>query len=63
MEEIFRICDKISVLRDGRFVGERVIARTDFDEVVHMMVGREIGDRFRAAPYSRGRAPAGGWAG
>ena len=46
MEEIFRICDKISVLRDGRFVGERVIAHTDFDEVVHMMVGREIGDRF-----------------
>ena len=46
MEEIFRICDKISVLRDGRFVGERVIAHTDFDEVVRMMVGREIGDRF-----------------
>jgi ribose transport system ATP-binding protein len=46
MEEIFRICDKISVLRDGRFVGERVIAQTGFDEVVHMMVGREIGDRF-----------------
>lgn len=46
MEEIFRICDKISVLRDGRFVGERVIADTGFDEVVRMMVGREIGDRF-----------------
>ncbi|OHX20949.1 sugar ABC transporter ATP-binding protein [Chromobacterium sphagni] len=46
MEEIFRICDRISVLRDGCFVGERAIAATDFDEVVRMMVGREIGDRY-----------------
>ncbi|GAB7126125.1 ribose ABC transporter ATP-binding protein RbsA [Silvimonas sp. JCM 19000] len=46
MEEIFRICDKISVLRDGHFVGERVIAQTSFDEVVKLMVGRELGDRF-----------------
>ncbi|GAA5785084.1 ribose import ATP-binding protein RbsA [Chitiniphilus shinanonensis] len=46
MEEIFRICDKISVLRDGQFVGERVIAETGFDEIVRLMVGRELGDRF-----------------
>ncbi|XLM19728.1 sugar ABC transporter ATP-binding protein, partial [Chromobacterium piscinae] len=53
MEEIFRVCDSISVLRDGCFVGERAIARTDFDEVVRMMVGREIGERYpkrEAAP-------------
>ncbi|MGA7816013.1 sugar ABC transporter ATP-binding protein [Caballeronia sp.] len=46
MEEIFRICDKISVLRDGRFVGERAIAQTGFDEIVRLMVGRELGERF-----------------
>lgn len=46
MEEIFRVCDKISILRDGCFVGERNIADTGFDEVVRLMVGREIGDRF-----------------
>lgn len=48
MEEIFRVCDKISVLRDGQFVGERVIAHTSFDEIERLMVGREIGDRFPA---------------
>ncbi|KAF1021701.1 MAG: Ribose import ATP-binding protein RbsA [Paracidovorax wautersii] len=48
MGEIFQICDKISVLRDGHFVGERVIAQTGFDEIVHLMVGREIGERFPA---------------
>ncbi|WP_321962217.1 sugar ABC transporter ATP-binding protein [Paraburkholderia sp. J7] len=46
MEEIFRVCDKISVLRDGHFVGERPIRETDFDEIVRLMVGREIGERF-----------------
>ncbi|QZA82013.1 sugar ABC transporter ATP-binding protein [Deefgea piscis] len=46
MEEIFKVCDKISVLRDGQFVGEREIVKTNFDEIVRMMVGREIGDRF-----------------
>ncbi|HSC80703.1 MAG TPA: sugar ABC transporter ATP-binding protein [Chitinolyticbacter sp.] len=46
MEEIFKICDKISVLRDGSFVGERVIAETGFDEIVKLMVGRELGERF-----------------
>jgi ribose transport system ATP-binding protein len=46
MEEIFKICDKVSVLRDGHFVGERVVAQTGFDEIVKMMVGRELKERF-----------------
>ncbi len=46
MEEIFQVCDRISVLRDGQFVGTRVIKETRFDEIVKMMVGREIGDRY-----------------
>jgi ribose transport system ATP-binding protein len=46
LEEIFRICDRISVLRDGRFVGERAIPETSFDEIVKMMVGRELHERF-----------------
>ena len=54
MEEIFQICDKISVLRDGRFVGERVIRQTRFEEIVQMMVGREIGDRFPARSLAHG---------
>ena len=46
MEEIFKICDRVSVLRDGHFVGERAVSETSFDEVVRMMVGREIKERF-----------------
>jgi ribose transport system ATP-binding protein len=52
MEEIFKICDRVSVLRDGHFVGERAVAQTGFDEIVKMMVGRELKERFpkREAP-------------
>ncbi|HUA77946.1 MAG TPA: sugar ABC transporter ATP-binding protein [Acetobacteraceae bacterium] len=46
MEEIFSICDKVSVLRDGHFVGERAVAETNFNEIVQMMVGRELKERF-----------------
>jgi ribose transport system ATP-binding protein len=46
MEELFSICDKVSVLRDGHFVGERQVAQTNFREIVEMMVGRELKERF-----------------
>ncbi len=46
MEEIFSICDRITILRDGTYVGVREIAHTSFDEIVSMMVGRELGERF-----------------
>lgn len=46
MEEIFQISDRITVLRDGRYVGTVRTAETSLDELVKMMVGREITDRF-----------------
>lgn len=46
MEEIFAICDRITILRDGTYIGVREIPKTSFDEIVSMMVGRELGERF-----------------
>ncbi|TYP76710.1 sugar ABC transporter ATP-binding protein [Paenibacillus methanolicus] len=46
MEEIFRICDRITVMRDGRYVGTENVQETSMDHIVKMMVGREIKDRF-----------------
>jgi len=46
MEELFSICDKVSVLRDGHFIGEREVAQTNFNEIVQLMVGRELKERF-----------------
>ncbi|MEK4248514.1 sugar ABC transporter ATP-binding protein [Paenibacillus sp. FSL W7-1287] len=46
MEEIFTICDRITVMRDGKTVDTKPISETNFDDVVRKMVGRELTDRF-----------------
>ena len=46
MEEIFSICDTITVMRDGQTVDTTPIPETNFDDVVRKMVGRELTDRF-----------------
>lgn len=53
MEEIFEICDRITIMRDGSTVDTRLIPETHFDEVVRKMVGRELTDRF---PQRSGKA-------
>lgn len=54
MEEIKRIADRITVLRDGKWVATRLAAETEIDEVIRLMVGRELGEA------STGRSRAGG---
>ncbi|MDI3472312.1 MAG: ribose transport system ATP-binding protein [Thermotogaceae bacterium] len=42
LEEIFELCDTALVLKDGKVVGEREVSETNIDELISMMVGREI---------------------
>jgi ribose transport system ATP-binding protein len=42
MDEIFRICDRVTVLRDGETIGARDIAATTPAEIIRLMVGREL---------------------
>ncbi|WP_212524189.1 sugar ABC transporter ATP-binding protein [Actibacterium sp. MT2.3-13A] len=42
MEEIFKITDRISVLRDGQYTGTLTTAETTEDEVTQMMIGRKL---------------------
>ncbi len=46
MSEVFELCDTISVLRDGRFVGTLPRADLDEDKVVLMMIGRHVDEYF-----------------
>ena len=46
MEEIFELCDRMSVLRDGTYIGTKNIPETNMNEIVKMMIGREIGERY-----------------
>jgi len=42
LEEVFQISDRVTVLRDGKYVGTRVTSQTDEQEIVNMMVGRDL---------------------
>src|SRR6185295_8904558 len=42
MEEIFRLGDTVTVLRDGRHVATEKISDTNRDRVIHQMIGREV---------------------
>ncbi len=44
LEEVFEISDRIAVMRDGRYVGDRVTGETHENEIVSMMVGRDMGE-------------------
>ena len=42
LEEIFQICDRASILRDGEYIQTMDIANTTRDELIHAMVGRNV---------------------
>lgn len=46
LKEIFEICDYITVLRDGKYVGTEEIINLDEDKMIEMMVGRKLTDQF-----------------
>ncbi len=46
MDEIFEICDDISVLRDGKLVMTKPCAETNMNELIAAMVGRSLENRF-----------------
>jgi ribose transport system ATP-binding protein len=42
MDELFRIADEFTVLRDGKLIGHRVASETTPNDLVRMMVGRDV---------------------
>jgi L-arabinose transport system ATP-binding protein len=54
MKEIFRIADRVAVLRDGRLVGVRPTQQTDDSELVRMMTGRDLSKLFVRPPHQAG---------
>ncbi|PJJ29756.1 sugar ABC transporter ATP-binding protein [Lacrimispora celerecrescens] len=55
MEEIFELCDRITVLRDGQYVGTKETQNTNEKDIVKMMIGREIGERYPERKSSIGK--------
>jgi ribose transport system ATP-binding protein len=55
LDEIFRIADRVAVLRDGKLVGAKAVKDTTPTELVNMIVGREVKDLYIRAKGSKGR--------
>jgi inositol transport system ATP-binding protein len=54
MSELFEIADEVSVFRDGRFVGEHRAVDVTRDDIIRLMVGREITQMFPKLPAKIG---------
>ena len=46
LDEVFALCDRLTVMRDGVTVREAMVSETNANEVVRWMVGRELTDLF-----------------
>ena len=54
MDEVERVADRVTVLRDGAHIGDLAAGQLDREEIIHMMVGRSLD-----AEFPKQRAPLG----
>ena len=50
LEEIFRLCDRYTVLRDGHYVASGAVPDTNAQAIIRMMVGRDVGALYGERP-------------
>jgi ribose transport system ATP-binding protein len=55
MAEVYELADRLSVLRDGEYVGELLRPEFSADKVIEMMVGRRLEDFYEHAKHTAGR--------
>ncbi len=46
LNEIYEVCERITVLRDGKYIGTETVEELSYDRLINMMVGREITNIF-----------------
>lgn len=55
LKEVFAVADRVTVLRDGKYVGTQLISATSPDALIRMMVGRELGTLYPHKHHKIGR--------
>lgn len=58
LDEVFQICDEVTVLRDGKLVGTYPLKEMDRQRLVHLMVGRDLEAGQEPAPVEQGSPAA-----
>lgn len=59
LEEVLHICDRVTVLRDGRHVGDVAVGDVDKDDLIRMMVGRSLETFFHQDEHGQGEGDRG----
>jgi len=54
LEEIFDICDDVTILRDGKFIAEEAIENITKDKMIELMVGRKLEEQFPKVIHESG---------
>ena len=54
LNEIFEICDRATILRDGQFIAEKLVSELDQPSLISMMVGRTLDQQFPYEPMPLG---------
>ena len=54
MEEILRISDEVTVMRDGKYIATKSANEVTIDEIIKLMVGREITNRYPSREHKLG---------
>jgi ribose transport system ATP-binding protein len=57
MEEVRRLADRVTILRDGKYIGDIPREEITHDKIVSMMVGRSFSTRFQDRPVREDREP------
>ncbi len=60
LEEVFAICQRVTIMRDGRFVRTDPIEDLTVDEIIRSMVGRDLSALFPKTPTTPGEVGARG---
>ncbi|GMV99067.1 MAG: ribose import ATP-binding protein RbsA 2 [Candidatus Hydrogenedentota bacterium] len=55
LEEIFTIGDRVTVMRDGQYVATKAVGDTSREDIITMMVGRELKNEYPKETFQRGR--------
>ena len=55
LEEIRRVCDKYTVLRDGQTVGHGTVRDSSDAQIISLMVGRDVDELFPQVPHEFGQ--------
>lgn len=55
IDDVMQIGDRISIIKDGSFIGTKLVADTTEDEIVDMLVGKRLNERYPKMQIKKGR--------